>query len=89
MHEKLNPLSFDLFGELIDEAWKKEWQGMPEFVQEDLEPKYQIIVSFEDLPALLAFGELLDKKFTENTRSIWFPEAEIGRYADKRYFDES
>lgn len=82
-----NELKYDLFGELLEDSWKAEWQGMPEFVQEDLEPKYQIIVSFESLEDLQSFGRLLGKNFTENTRSIWYPEAEIGRYADKRYID--
>ena len=89
MAEELSPLAFDLFGELLEESWRKEWVGMPEFVQEDLEPKYQIHVSFESLDDVIAFGNLFGKNYTENTRSMWFPDAEIGRYADKRYFDES
>ena len=89
MSENINPFSFDLFGNLIEDSWKEAWQGMPEFVQEDLEPQYQIIVSFESLEDVVAFGKLLGKDFTENTRSVWYPDAEIGRYADKRYEDES
>jgi hypothetical protein len=31
---------FDILG--VEEDWKKEWQDMPEFIQEDLTPYQQI-----------------------------------------------
>jgi len=62
---------------------------MPEFVQEDLAPKFQVIVSFESEVDLLAFSQLVEQTVTPNTRSIWYPEAEIGRYMDKRYADQA
>lgn len=88
MTEPMSPLAFDLFGELLEESWKKEWQDMPEFVQHDLEPEYQITVSFESLEDVVEFGKLFGKNYTKDTRSMWFPDAEIGRYANKRYVDE-
>jgi hypothetical protein len=69
------------------DPWRKEWTGMPEFVQEDLAPWKSVLVHFENREALEAFARLLGQTITERTRSIWYPEAEIGHFADKRYAD--
>jgi len=58
---------------------------MPEYEHEDLAPVKRIIVNFASLKDLYAFAELIGQTLTENTRSIWYPQAEIGRTADKRY----
>jgi len=71
------------------EVWEMEWVGMPEFNQEDLTPWKSIYVHFESPGDLQKFADNLGKNLTENTRSVWFPDAEIGRYANKRYADES
>lgn len=77
-----------LFGDLDQfTRWHSEWRGMPEFVQEDLGPFKSVIVHFESRADLDAFSKLVGQKLTENTRSIWYPAAEIGRYANKRYAD--
>ena len=73
----------------LEEEWKIEWRGMPEFSQEDLTPWKSIMVHFEGLSDLREFSELIGQKLTPKTRSVWFPEAEIGRYANKRYINES
>lgn len=71
------------------EKWEHEWQGMPEFVQEDLQPFQSIIVHFEKREDMDEFSKLVEQKLTYKTKSIWYPKAEIGTYADKRYIDES
>lgn len=83
MSDSVQPLLFD-----IEEEWRKEWVGMPEFIQDDLTPWKQIIVSFAGLADMAAFAELVGQTITPNTRSIWFPEAEIGRIVNKRYHHE-
>lgn len=70
----LEKLEFDLFGEFLDESWRKHWVAMPEFSQEDMQPAQQIIVSFESRADVEAFQKLIGQKLTENTKSIWFPE---------------
>jgi hypothetical protein len=67
----------------------EEWQGMPEFEQEDLTGVQAIHVHFKTRADVEAFAELIGQKLTDKTRAIWYPEAEIERYADKRYSDES
>jgi hypothetical protein len=70
------------------EWWEEHWKGMPEFVQEDLAPVKTIYVHFESKEDYQAFSKLVGQSLTMNTRSIWYPEAEIGRTFNKRYIDE-
>lgn len=69
------------------EGWEDEWQGMPEFNQNDLQPHATIIVHFHSKEGMEKFSKLVEQPITYKTRSIWFPKAEIGTIADKRYVD--
>jgi hypothetical protein len=77
----------------IPEWWEEHWQGMPEFVQEDLTPWKSIAVNFkseEDLKDFCAIiGQNIPATKTRETQCIWHPKAEIGRIADKRYVADS
>lgn len=82
--------NLELFGLSEVIPWHAEWQDMPEYRHDDLEPKYQIIVSFTSLSDLQDFGKLIGQPVRGEKReaaSIWFPEAEIGRSANKRYIE--
>lgn len=65
-----------------------EWTGMPEFTQDDQTSWKQLIVHFNTPEDLEAFAKLVGQTLTPKTRSIWFPEAEIGRLVTKRYVNE-
>ena len=69
------------------EKWEEAWRGMPEFAQEDLAPWKSIYVHFESREDMERFAKLVKQKIGLNTRSIWYPEAEIGRMTTKRYVD--
>ncbi len=73
----------------VDEHWKEHWNDMPEFVQENLEPVQQIIVSFEKDEDVQKFAELIGQKITPNTKSLWFPEVDRGKPSDFIYTNES
>ncbi len=83
----------ELFKEEDMYPWKAEWQGMPEYEHADLQPKFQVLVSFACESDLLQFCEVIGKRIPPSegrqTKSIWFPDAEIGRYANKRYIVKS
>jgi hypothetical protein len=66
-------------------AWVDEWVGMPEFKQEDQTAWKTVQLHFRNREDMEAFGRLVGQKMTSGIRSIWFPEAQIGRYADKRH----
>ena len=72
-----------------DEHWTKEWQDMPEFVQEDLTSFRKIVVHFKNNDAVDKFSKLIGQKITPKQPSLWYPEVEPRRYANKKYIDES
>ena len=75
-----------LFGQNEDfHRYWQEWQGMPEFVQGDLEPNSAIIVNFAAPEDRKAFASLVDQKLTPYTRSIWYPKAVEAAMMDKRW----
>ena len=65
------------------------WRGMPEFNNRDLSAWRQILVSFRNDEDVSAFGERIGQKITPNVRALWYPQAEIGRYADKVYISNA
>lgn len=68
-----------LFDELPFD-WESEWWGMPEYKQKDLTGLHKVVVHFKTQEDIDAFAKLVDQKVTINTRSLWFPKAEIIRY---------
>ena len=81
----VDPEQTSMFGDDEHSVWVSEWDGMPEFKQENQESTKKLIVHFETLKDLADFAKLVGQRITPITQSIWFPEAEIGRFADKRY----
>ena len=66
-----------------------EWQGMPEFVQENVEEYQKIIIRFDSEADVEAFAKLIGQTITPNTKSIWYPKLKEVSYMNKRYIDES
>ena len=62
-----------------------EWEGMPEFSQQDKTAFRSIPIHFKDQAAVDEFAAMVEQKITDRTRFIWFPQIEIETYADKRY----
>ena len=56
-----------------DVDYDKEWEGMPEFSQENQHPVRQIVVSFESDEHVAAFGKLIGANITEKTKSVYYP----------------
>ena len=75
----------DLLG---DESfdWQKEWQGMPEFVQDDMKAISSVVVNFLTVEDMNAFSELIGKRITFTTKSVLFP---VQSTTKKMYVDES
>ena len=73
----------------IDELWRKEWQDMPEFIQEDVGPYHSITINFKDKSSLIKFLRLIDQKITEKTKFIWYPKIKITSIMGKRYINKS
>ena len=73
----------DLFDDQFD--YEKEWQGMPEFVSEDLKSIAAVTVNFLTVEDMNAFSELIGRRITFQTKSILFP---IVKPVKKIYIDE-
>lgn len=65
-------------GQAIDPM--AEWQGMPEFNQEDINAFRSIIVHFDTQEALEEFSGLVKQKFTNKTKWIWYPKKQYESY---------
>jgi hypothetical protein len=86
-YAKPNDAQSLLFGE--KEAWKEEWDGMPEFEQKNLLPEYSVKVNFVSVEDLKKFAELIQQPLTIKTSSIWFPAQTKADLKNKVYVDES
>jgi hypothetical protein len=78
----------DLFGyEQFD--WRKEWQDMPEFFQEDLTPYRVLNLRFRCEEDVQEFAKLVEQVITPKQKALWFPHAEFRRASHLRWVDES
>lgn len=79
-----------LFDFESDPDWKKEWVGMPEFVQEKQRPYAQIIVRFRNQSDLDEFCRLIGQTLNRNSQCTWHPELARGELGNsgKKYVDE-
>lgn len=62
-----------------------EWEGMPEFNQDDATAYRQIKVSFKSEEDVQKFAKLIKQDITEKTKALWYPEAQKAKNTDKRY----
>lgn len=79
------PEIFQLAEEGVEINPEAEWQGMPEFSQEDQLAFRTIKVHFRDQSDVDAFAELISQAVTPKARYLWFPAMEIERTTDKRF----
>tara|TARA_R110000824_G_scaffold18676_1_gene73560 strand:- start:4168 stop:4764 length:597 start_codon:yes stop_codon:yes gene_type:complete len=67
-----------LFGDA--EAWEKDWQGMPDFLQEDLRPARTLYVHFRTDDDVNDFLDLMGQTITPKTQYIWFPYMKLASF---------
>ncbi|KKN56709.1 hypothetical protein LCGC14_0569380 [marine sediment metagenome] len=69
-------------------TWQEnEWQGMPEFVQEDL-TLHSLVVHFQTKEDIEAFSKLVDQQITSKTKFIWYPKVTQEQLEKLRFVDE-
>ena len=69
--------------------WDEEWQDMPEFISEDIQPYQKIVIRFETKEHFDEFAELIGQNLTSRTKSIWYPKLIHKDWQKLRYRDES
>ena len=57
----------------LEEDWKAEWNGMPEYHQEDLTAVSSVNVHFETIEDMQKFSEVIGHSITTQTRGIYYP----------------
>lgn len=68
---------------------EKEWEGMPEFDNEDLEKKgIKLIVNFLNEKDLQDFSKLINQKITKKTKFIYFPKLKNIPFKNKLYISK-
>lgn len=77
----------DLFG-YQEFDWRREWQSMPEFFQEDLTPYRVLNLRFRNEEDVQEFARLVEQTITPKQKALWFPYAEFRRASHLRYVDE-
>jgi hypothetical protein len=78
----------DLFGNEKHD-WKKEWVGMPEYIQERLDPYQEIQIRFYDESEVVEFSKMIDCNITATTKCIVFCRRKRNSSLKVRYEDES
>lgn len=74
-----------LMGEVVEKFdANDEWQGMPEFENEDLTPVRSVIVHFSSEEDAQLFAALVNQTITDKTKFIWYPKQEKIDYNGER-----
>jgi len=71
--------------DLVVQDLLEEWQGMPDYEQDDKTSFRSVIVHFEGEEEVKKFFKLIKQNHTEKTKSIWFPEQINMDTESKRY----
>ena len=67
---------------------EREWEGMPEYAQEDLGAYRKIYINLRNQEDVDRLSKLMDQKIYPNEKSYWFPHKADKIQADKIYTDE-
>jgi hypothetical protein len=71
----------------LPETWENEWQGMPEFIQEDLSAFKTILVHFKNQEDVNAFSKLVSQQIKSRTKWIWYPRVKQKDLIKYQYVD--
>ena len=74
--------------EVLSKEWETQWQGMPEFEQEDKKTYKTIYVHFRNEEDYKEFEQLIGQKLTKKTKSIWHPHLDRTANSLLRWIEE-
>ena len=75
-------------GRVVDDP-QAEWEGMPEFVEDDLTPHQTISVHFASSADVGNFARLIGQNITPKTKYVWHPKQDPVKAEDQEYVDDS
>jgi hypothetical protein len=76
-----------LFGDL-EHPILSEWENMPEYLSDVVEPHAKVIVRFRNEADLQAFAKLTGQPLNVKSTSMWYPPLVRGLNSNKRYVEE-
>ena len=68
---------------------EEEWEGMPEYSNDDMTSHRRLIVHFRNDEDVVEFTKLMKQNITDRTKSLWYPSLEKETFSDEVYVDES
>jgi len=68
---------------------KEEWEGMPEFDQQDMTGLPVINMHFQTIEDRDEFAQKIGQKITDKTHFLWYPPVENDKLVDEGWDDES
>jgi len=66
---------------------EKEWEGMPEFIQESVEPYHSIKIHFKHEKAMKHFAKKMKQHITKKTKFIYYPKKDKKKLKDYIWVD--
>jgi hypothetical protein len=69
----------------LEPKWKDHWQGMPGWDHKNISPWRTINVHFRNLEDYQAFAKLIGTTLGPNTKSTWYPKADIAHARDRAF----
>ena len=73
----------------MKEWWADEWEGMPEYVQDDNMPFKTVYVHFKDREDMEAFSKFIGQRISFKTKFVWYPEVKAFKARNYNYIDGS
>ena len=71
-----------------EQLWEAEWQDMPEYKQENLEPFRTLYIHFKCQADVDDFSEKINQKIHSEQKSYWHPNTGPRFNSDMVYVDE-
>ena len=72
----------------MKEWWEDDWEGMPEYKQNDNMPWKTVYIHFACREDMEAFSKLVRQKIAFTTPFIWYPKVERFKAKNYRYIDD-
>ena len=79
---------FNTYTETKHEAFAEEWENMPEFIQEQVDVFFKVILRVRNKEDLEKLCKLLDQDIKVTSKSIWYPKLVHQDHFNNRYVDE-
>ena len=73
----------------MKEWWEDDWEGMPEFDQNNMAPFHTINVHFANRKDMEDFEKLVMQNINKTTKWMWYPKKEKVCRFGRMYIDES